>query len=177
MMFKEYSVSPAIILLLLTIMGISHIFYTDVSQNLKTFLRESTMLKQLIIFLLILTVISYVYKSENIKTIFFISFIIYVLLLFTLKSNYKFQLAIIAVLCIYNIYSNFMTTTIESTLKDPFLSMEQKMKILENYDNKRILAYGGISLFIIGSALYNEHVKQNQFGEKFNLIKFLYPPK
>ena len=70
-----------------------------------------------------------------------------------------------------------MSTTLESTLKDPFLSMEQKMSILEKYDSKRVLAYGGISLFIIGSALYNEHTKQKQFGEKFNLINFLYPSK
>jgi hypothetical protein len=174
-MLEEYSTSPTTILLLITVIGISHLFHTDISQNFKKYLETNPLIKQIIIFLVIFTIISHMYKSEDFKTLIFISVIIYLLFLFTLKSNYKYQLAILSVLCLYSIYDNIIKNKEDKLKIDPQLNLDYKEKIFESHNKNRKIAYVGIAIFIIIGALYNEHTKQEQFKEQFNLIKFLFP--
>jgi hypothetical protein len=75
------SISPISILLFVQIIIISHFFQSDMSRKLKEYVETNTFLKQLIIFLTILTIISQLYKSQDIKTIILYSVIIYLLTL------------------------------------------------------------------------------------------------
>ena len=174
-MLEEYSTSPTTILLLITVIGISHLFHTDISQNFKKYLETNPLIKQIIIFLVIFTIISHMYKTEDFKTILFVSVIIYLLFLFTLKSNYKYQLAILSVLCLYSIYDNLIKNKEDKMRIDPQLSLEYKEKIFESHNKNRKIAYAGIAIFILIGALYNENMKQQQFQQQFSLMKFLFP--
>ena len=174
-MLEEYSTSPTTILLLITVIGISHLFHTDISQNFKKYLETNPLIKQIIIFLVIFTIISHMYKTEDFKTILFVSVIIYLLFLFTLKSNYKYQLAILSVLCLYSIYDNLIKNKEDKMRIDPQLSLEYKEKIFELHNRNRKFAYIGIAIFIMIGALYNENMKQQQFQKEFSLVKFLFP--
>jgi hypothetical protein len=174
-MLEEYSTSPTTILLLITVIGISHLFHTDISQNFKKYLETNSLIKQIIIFLVIFTIISHMYKTEDLKTLLFVSVIIYLLFLFTLKSNYKYQLAILSVLCLYSIYDNLIKNKEDKIRIDPQLSLEYKKNIIELHNKHRKFAYTGIAIFIIIGALYNEHMKQKQFQQEFSLVKFLFP--
>jgi len=174
-MLEEYSTSPTTILLLITVVGISHLFHTDISQNFKKYLETNSFIKQIIIFLVIFTIISHLYKTEDLKTLLLVSVIIYLLFLFTLKSNYKYQLAILSVLCLYSIYDNIIKNKEDKLKIDPQLSLEYKEKIFELHNKHRKFAYAGIAIFILIGALYNEHIKQQQFQQQFSLMKFLFP--
>jgi hypothetical protein len=174
-MLEEYSTSPTTLLLILIVIGISHLFYTDISQNFKKYLETNPLIKQIIIFLVIFTIISHLYKTEDLKTLLFVSVIIYLLFLFTLKSNYKFQLAILAVLCLYSIYDNIIKNKEDKIKIDSQLSLQYKEKIFEIHNRNRKFAYAGIAIFIIVGALYNENMKHQQFQQQFSLMKFLFP--
>jgi hypothetical protein len=174
-MLEEYSTSPTTILLLITVIGISHLFHTDISQNFKKYLETNSFVKQIIIFLVIFTIISHLYKTEDFKTLLLVSVIIYLLFLFTLKSNYKYQLAILSVLCLYSIYDNIIKNKEDKLKIDPQLSLEYKEKIFESHNKNRKIAYVGIAVFILIGVLYNENIKQQQFQQQFSLMKFLFP--
>ena len=174
-MLEEYSTSPTTILLLITVIGISHLFHTDISQNFKKYLENNTFVKQIIIFLIIFTIVSHLYKTEDLKTLLLVSVIIYLLFLFTLKSNYKYQLAILSVLCLYSIYDNIIKNKEDKIKIDPQLSLEYKENIFKSHNKNRKIAYAGIAIFILIGALYNEHMKLQQFQQQFSLMKFLFP--
>jgi hypothetical protein len=83
------SISPISILLFVQIIFVSHFFQSDMSRKLKEYVESNTFLKQLIIFLTILTIISQLYKSQDIKTIILFKSIILILILILIIKNVK----------------------------------------------------------------------------------------
>jgi membrane-associated HD superfamily phosphohydrolase len=168
------SISPISILLFVQIIIISHFFQSDMSRKLKEYVESNTLLKQLIIFLTILTIISQIYKSQDIKTIILYSVIIYLLTLLVDKTNYKLHIVLFIVLAIYHLYEIHITNKEEQLRKDPQLTSEYKQKVIEKNDKIRKYSYAGFILLILAGSLFQESDKKNMYGGNFNLNDFLF---
>jgi len=168
------SISPISILLFVQIIFVSHFFQSDMSRKLKEYVESNTFLKQLIIFLTILTIISQVYPNESFINTLLISATMYFLLLFITNSDYRVHVAVFILLVVFNLYETYTKQKTKQQLADPRLEPEYKEQILENnYKIDRII-YGIMICIIVGGALYYERIKRKQFGEKFSLVKFLF---
>ncbi len=168
------SISPISILLFVQIIIISHFFQSDMSRKLKEYVESNKFLKQIIIFLTILTIISQLYKSQDIKTIILYSVIIYLLTLLVDKTNYKLHIALFIVLAIYHLYEVHVTNKEEQVKKDPQLTPDYKQKVFEKNDRMRKYAYVGFIILILAGSLFQESDKRNMYGGKFSLNDFLF---
>jgi hypothetical protein len=168
------SISPISILLFVQIIIVSHFFQSDMSRKLKEYVESNTFLKQLIIFLTILTIISQLYKSQDIKTIILYSVIIYLLTLLVDKTNYKLHITLFVVLAIYHLYENHVSNKEEQVRKDPQLTQDYKEKVFQKNDKIRKYAYAGFILLILAGSLFQESDKRNMYGGRFNLNSFLF---
>ncbi len=168
------SISPISILLFVQIIIISHFFQSDMSRKLKEYVESNTFLKQLIIFLTIVTIISQLYKSQDIKTIILYSVIIYLLTLLVDKTNYKLHIALFIFLAIYHIYSIHVNNKEEQVRKDPQLTQDYKDKVYERNDKHRKYAYVAFIVLILAGSLFQESNKRNMYGGNFDLNSFLF---
>ena len=168
------SISPISILLFVQIIIISHFFQSDMSRKLKEYVESNIFLKQLIIFLTILTIISQLYKSQDIKTIILYSVIIYLLTLLVDKTNYKLHITLFIVFALYHLYEVHISNKEEQVRKDPQLTADYKQKVVEKNDKMRKYAYAGFIILIIAGSLFQESDKRNMYGGNFNLNNFLF---
>ncbi len=174
MNLKEKSISPVTIMLFIHIIAMSNFFHSELSDGFKNYVENSIFVKQLIIFLTILTVISQIYIDETLINIVLMTVTIYFLLLFITNSDYRLHVGVFVLLTIFHLYETYTKQKTKQQLADPRLEAEYKEKILEkNYKIDRII-YGIMISIIVGGALYYEKLKRKQFGEQFSLIKFLF---
>jgi hypothetical protein len=174
MNLKEYSISPISIMLFIHIIALSNFFQSELSQGFKNYIENSVVTKQLIIFLIILTIISQVYSNESLINVLLLTVTIYFLLLFITNSDYRIHVGIFVLLTVFNLYQNYVKQKQKQELSDPRLDPEYKKKLIdENYKVEKYI-YAGIIGIIIFGALYYERKKRKQFGEKFSLSKFLF---
>jgi hypothetical protein len=171
---KEYSISPVSILLFVYVISFTNYFNADLSNSIKRFIDNNKFAKQLIIFLTILIIITQIYKDDSLINNVLMSVIIYFLLLFIKKSDYKFHILIFILLSIFHIYETKNKQKQSLQLSDPFLDKDYKDNLIKKNYNREKIIYGFLILLIIGGALQYERKKQNKFGENFSLIKFLY---
>ena len=174
MVLKNQMISPLTIMLFIHIIALSNFFHTEISQGFKDYVEKSIFVKQLIIFLTILTIISQVYSTESLFNVFLITITIYFLLLFITNSDYRFHIAIFIILSIFHVYENIIKVRQKQELEDPMLTVEYKDKLIECNSNKEKYIIGGLIVLIIGGALHYERIKRKQFGENFSLKKFLF---
>ena len=114
-------------------------------------------------------------KDNNILTIIQKSFLVYIIFIFTIKTNYKFFITIIilcAILYILIIKKNEIKNNNENEKNE-----EEKKKLI-NLSNNIILVNNIISitvliLIIIGFLIYYGE-KKHEYKKKFNFIIFLF---
>ncbi len=174
MNLKEKSISPVTIMLFIHIIAMSNFFHSELSDGFKNYVENSIFVKQLIIFLTILTVISQIYIDETLINIVLMTVTIYFLLLFITNSDYRLHVGVFVLLTVFHLYENYSKQKQKQELSDPRLDAEYKKNLIDNnYKIDRII-YGLLISIIVGGALYYERKKRKQFGEKFSLIKFLF---
>jgi Ca2+/Na+ antiporter len=144
------------------------------SRKLKEYVESNTFLKQLIIFLTILTIISQLYKSQDIKTIILYSVIIYLLTLLVDKTNYKLHITLFIFLAIYHLYSIHVNNKEEQIRKDTQLTQDYKDKVYGKNDKHRKYAYVAFIAIILLGSLFQENDKRNMYGGNFDLNSFLF---
>lgn len=168
------SVSPLTILLMFQLVYISHSFYGELSNKVKFQLENNKLLRHLIIFLMVLVVVSEIYKNYDMKMILLCSVIIYVLLVALTRISASWFIGIFIILCIYQLCKTRSDKSVDNILSSQLVNFENKEKISVTNTKDQIVQCGIIvSLIIIGVLIYEQHKKQKH-QEQFKLIKFIF---
>jgi hypothetical protein len=171
---KFPKISPLAILLLFQIIYISHSFYGELTMKVKYQLENNKLLRHLLIFLMVLVVVSEIYKNYDLKTILLYSIILYVLLVALTRISASWFIGVFIVLCLYHLYTTRNDKIIDNVLSNPLVEYEKKEEIDTNNTRDRVIQFGLIvGLIIIGVLFYERHKKQKH-QQQFKLVKFIF---
>lgn len=167
-------ISPLTILLLFQLIYISHSFYGELTNKVKFQLENNKLLRHGLIFLMVLVVVSELYKNYDLKIILLYSVIIYILLVALTRISAQWFIGIFIILCILFIYRSQVDKKINDILDNPLVDYGKK-ETLNNKENKdRLIQFGlVIGLIIVGVLFYEKH-KMNKHQGQFRLIKFIF---
>lgn len=175
-MFKiEFpKISPLAILLLFQLIYISHSFYGELTTKVRYQLENNKLLRHLLIFLMVLVVVSEIYKNYDLKTILLYSIILYILLVALTRISASWFIGVFIILCIYHLYTTHNNKIVDTVLTNPLVEYNKKEKIFNETNHDRLIQFGLIvGLIIIGVLFYEKHKKQKHL-KQFKLIKFIF---
>ena len=172
--FEFPKISPLAILLLFQLIYISHSFYGELTMKVRFELENNKLLRHLLIFLMILVVVSEIYKNYDLKTILLYSIILYILLVALTRISASWFIGVFIVLCLYHLYTTHNNKIVDNILSNPIVEYDKKEKTFSEFNRDRLIQFGLIiSLIIIGVLFYEKHKKQKHHKE-FKLIKFIF---
>ena len=174
MNLKNQNTSPITLLLFIQIISLSYFFQTELSDGFKNYVNKSPLLKQLIIFLVILSIIAHVYTSLNYTSVILLSFTIYIILLLLSKTPYSVHIGVFILLVLFHFYEMHLKYNEKIVLHNDFITVEEKNKIVNNNLKKNMGLLGLVCVLIISGALFYESKKENKFGSEYKINKFLF---
>jgi membrane-associated HD superfamily phosphohydrolase len=167
-------ISPLTILLLFQLIYISHSFYGELTMKVRYQLENNKLLRHGLIFLMVLVVVSELYKNYDLKIILLYSVILYILLVALTRISAQWFIGIFIILCILFIYRSQVDKKINVILDNPLVDYGKK-ETLNNKDNKnRLIQFGLVIGLIITGVLFYEKHKMNKHQGQFRLIKFIF---
>ena len=167
-------ISPLAILLLFQLIYISHSFYGELTMKVRYQLENNKLLRHLLIFLMVLVVVSEIYKKYDLKTILLYSIILYILIVALTRISASWFIGVFIVLCIYHLYTTHNNKIVDTVLTNPLVEYDKKEKIFNEFNHDRLIQFGLIvGLIIIGVLFYEKHKKQKHL-KQFKLIKFIF---
>lgn len=167
-------ISPLAILLLFQIIYISHSFYGELTMKVKYQLENNKLLRHLLIFLMVLVVVSEIYKNYDLKTILLYSIILYVLLVALTRISASWFIGVFVVLCLYHLYTTRTDKVLDTVLSNTLVDYEKKEEIYATNTKDKLIQFGLIvTLIIIGVLFYERHKKQKH-QQQFKLVKFIF---
>lgn len=167
-------ISPLAILLLFQLIYISHSFYGELTMKVRYQLENNKLLRHLLIFLMVLVVVSEIYKKYDLKTILLYSIILYILLVALTRISATWFIGVFIVLCIYHLYTTRNNKIVDTVLTNPLVEYDKKEKIFNESNRDKLIQFGLIvGLIIIGVLFYEKHKKQKHL-KQFKLIKFIF---
>ena len=175
-MFKiEFpKISPLAILLLFQLIYISHSFYGELTMKVRYQLENNKLLRHLLIFLMVLVVVSEIYKNYDLKTILLYSIILYILLVALTRISASWFIGVFIVLCLYHLYTTHNNKIVDNILSNPIVDYNKKEETFSEFNRDRLIQFSLIvGLIITGVLFYEKHKKQKHLRE-FKLIKFIF---
>jgi len=167
-------ISPLAILLLFQLIYISHSFYGELTMKVRYQLENNKLLRHLLIFLMVLVVVSEIYKKYDLKTILLYSIILYILLVALTRISSSWFIGVFIILCIYHLYTTYNNKGVNNILSNSLVEYDKKNMLYNELNRDRIIQFGLIvGLIIIGVLFYEKHKKQKHQKE-FKLIKFIF---
>lgn len=167
-------ISPLAILLLFQLIYISHSFYGELTMKVRYQLENNKLLRHLLIFLMVLVVVSEIYKNYDLKTIILYSIILYVLLVALTRISASWFIGVFIILCIYHLYITHNNKVVDNVLSNPLVEYDKKEYICNESKRDKLIQFGLIvGLIIIGVLFYEKHKKQKH-NREFKLIKFIF---
>ena len=171
---KFPKISPLAILLLFQIIYISHSFYGELTMKVKYQLENNKLLRHLLIFLMVLVVVSEIYKNYDLKIILLYSIILYVLLVALTRISASWFIGIFIVLCIYHLYISRTDKVVDDVLSNQLVGYEKKEYIYNETNRDKIVHFGLITGLIIIGVLFYEKYKKQKYRQRFRLTKFIF---
>jgi hypothetical protein len=167
-------ISPLAILLLFQLIYISHSFYGELTMKVKFQLENNKLLRHLLIFLMVLVVVSEIYKNYDLKTILLYSIILYILIVALTRISASWFIGVFIVLCLYHLYYTHNNKIVDNILSNPLVEYNKKENMYTEFNRDRFIQFSLIvGLIIIGVLFYEKHKKQKHHKE-FKLIKFIF---
>lgn len=167
-------ISPLAILLLFQLIYISHSFYGELTMKVKFQLENNKLLRHLLIFLMVLVVVSEIYKNYDLKTIILYSIILYVLLVALTRISASWFIGIFIILCLYHLYTTRNDKIVDNILSNPLVEYNKKEKTFSEFNRDRLIQFGLIVGLIITGVLFYEKHKKQKHHKQFRLVKFIF---
>jgi hypothetical protein len=167
-------ISPIAILLLFQLIYISHSFYGELTMKVRFQLENNKLLRHLLIFLMVLVVVSEIYKNYDLKIILLYTIILYILLVALTRISASWFIGIFIILCIYHLYISRTNKVVDDVLSNPLVDYGRKEELNKNNTRDKIIQFGLIVGLIIAGVLFYEKHKKQKHHKQFKLIKFIF---
>jgi hypothetical protein len=174
MNLQNQNISPITLLLFIHVISLSYFFQSELSDGFKNYVNKSPIIKQLIIFITILSIVAHVYTSLDYVSIIFMSFTLYIILLLLSKTPHMIHIIAFILLALYHFYEMNQRYKETIYLNSNIVTVDEKNKLINYNVKKNMGMLFLVCLVIIGGSLMYESKKEKKFGNEFKLNKFLF---
>ena len=144
------------------------------AKQMGNFIKDNRYAQHIIGFLLMFVLITNTSKLKNQTNIFFYAILGYILFTFSTKVDLPWNFAIIGLLLVGYLYEHRMKNKEKDSEDDQALEDVDKKKITKKNNFNRLVVIVSIAIvIIIGTSMYFNK-KQIQYGDKFDMTKFVF---
>ena len=144
------------------------------SKQMGNFIKDNRYVQHIIGFLSLFVLITSISKFKKQTNILFYTILSYILFIFSTKVDLPWNIAIIGLLLVGYLYEHKMKNKEKDSEDDQALEDVDRKRITKKNNFNRLVVIVSIAIvIIIGTSMYFNK-KQMQYGDKFDMTKFVF---